>query len=272
MDNNTRNRVNLNRDAEMKKIADKQRLFEMSSAQKQQLFQQAFRAIDGIEDNVHTFCILTGENPMGEVSSNFINRRNNKDINQYLKDGNFAWQPVRGAYGEKQAKAKNGELLYNEDGTPLMIPSFEFATKIIFNVRLSDAKALAAMTYQHSFIFGRKEVVMENGEPKGKVFFDLYVIDEENGGYVYKETKDYYIDMSGATNYYTQLGKKKFSIPFDYFNESCMTFNRAIAARKKKSSRYKSNFDRYVYRVLDESRNGKTLYYWRGFLYRGLFD
>ena len=105
---------------------------EISINKKKELTKNAFNAVKGVQDNIKTFCIVTGENPMGEPGSNKLNRTNKKSLTDYLRFGNFAWTTVRGKYGNSENP------------------------KIIFNVTLSDAKIIAIKFMQESFIFGRK--------------------------------------------------------------------------------------------------------------------
>ena len=69
-----------------------ERIDEISPNKKRQIKNNALNILTGKEDNIKTFLIITAENPMGEKSTNNINRVSNDNIVKYLKAGNYAWQ------------------------------------------------------------------------------------------------------------------------------------------------------------------------------------
>lgn len=214
------------------------RLDEISRNKKGQLKQSAINSIRGVEDNVKTFCIITGENPMGEMGSNNQNRTANKNLVNYLKQGNYAWQPVRGKYGNTEN------------------------SKIIFNILLDEVKHIAKLFQQESFIYGIKD--------NGVVHFDYYEFNQND--YAFIERKDYYENKKDDTDFYTIIDKNnKFSIPYDYFNESCSSFNNIINETKHKSEKYKDNFDHFLNETLNEKKTLKRRYENRTMIYGGLF-
>ena len=216
-------------------------LDEISINKKKQNMNTAVNAIDGVQDYVKTFCIITGQSQMGQKGTNNINRNGNNNILQVLRDGKYAYVPVKGKYGRV------------ED------------TFMIFNIPIDNAKYLAKETRQQSFIFGRKE--------NCKTFFDYYEYDENSREYRFIETKDYYQDMTNSTDYYTEIGnKKKFSIPFDVFNECCSTFNSIISEQMNKSQKYRENYEERVKKCLMENRTGRFLYENRCLVYGSLFS
>lgn len=224
------NRINEIVNESMEKV-----LNEISGNKKREISHMVYRAIDGVEDNVRTFCILTGENPMGIKSSNKLNRNKQNELKDFLKSGHFAWKELRGKYGTTENP------------------------KMIFNITIEDAKNISLNLLQESFIFGRKE--------EGKVYFDLYFINKEKNDYDLVETKDYYENVDG-NDYFTIINnKKKFSIPFEYFNESICYFNNFIEERKQKSEKYRENFQEHLNRTLNENASGYSRYQHRGFLY-----
>lgn len=218
-----------------------QALNEISKSDKNKLVQNGYNIIDNSDDNIRTFCIITGENPMGIDANNRENRNNQKLLTDYLKQGNFAWLPIRGKY--------------NSTENP----------KMIFNIRVADAKLLGLETMQESFIFGRKE--------SGKVYFDLYYINAEQKDYDLVETKDYVLnDIQNSTNMYSIINnKRKFNFPFTFFNECCNSFNGIINEHKKSSDKYNQNFQRYLNESLDCRKTYKSCYMSRSLIYGGLF-
>ena len=212
---------------------------EISKNEKKRIRKKAINAIDNKDDNIRTFLIITGENPIGEPGTNNINRTQNNSLVDYLKQGHYAWQPVQGKYGSTEN------------------------SKIIFNVPLDESKMLALKFGQQSFIYGRKE--------NGKTLFDLYYINEQEDDYDLVETQDTYDKVLGD-DYYTKIDKKhKFSVPFEYFNESCENFNKIINEQKKKSDKYNKNFDRFLNESIKENKIGYNRYLNRCLIYGSLF-
>ena len=227
---------------------------EESINKKKDEIQAAVDAIEGKENYVHTFCIITGQNPMGMKSDNHTNRAGNKRLRSILKAGHYAYIPVRGKYGN------------TED-------SF-----IIFNLPLDNAKEIATETSQESFIYGRVEK-----ENDGSAIFDLYVIDKQTGKYKYIETKNYHINGAQKVknkktgkeeeDLFTQVGdKKKFSVDFDYFKEGYERFNTVISEQVAKSEEYKDRIEQFQSNLLDEGRTGRSAYMNRSLVYGSLFS
>ena len=219
----------------------KQNLDEISRNKKKKLKNKAIDSVYTDDDNVKTFCIITGENPMGKTGGNKLNRNANASLLDYLKSGNFAWQPIRGNYSENSENSK-----------------------IIFNLPLDSAKFLGLKFLQQSFIYGRKE--------EGKTYFDLYVINEKHDDYELKETKSYYTDRIDAEDNYTIIDDKhKFNIPFEYFNEACIAFNNIINETKRNHPRYANEFNRFLNESLLPNKTGYYRYIHNCLLYGGLF-
>lgn len=217
------------------------RMDEISINKKQQNKQAAIDALDGKDDNIKTFAILTAQNPMGDKSGNSDNRKLNAELVDLLKRGNFAWQPVRGKYGT------------TED------------SKIVFNITVQECKWLCLKFLQESFIYGRKE--------NGKTFFDLYVINADSTDYNLIETHEGYESMSaGVNDYYTAIDKDhKFTVPFDYFNEACEYFNSKVNEAKAKSGKYRDNYDKHLAETLAEGKTGYHYFLNRSLIYGGMF-
>lgn len=215
---------------------------EISRNKKAQIKRQAVNSVFGKEDNVKTFVILTGENPMGEKGGNNLNRNANSELVQYLNMGNFAWQSVSGKYGNTEN------------------------SKIIFNVTLEDAKKMGLQFRQESFIYGRKE-----GET---TYFDLYMINPEHTDYDFTETQTKVDKVgNGQKDFYTGIDKKnKFNIPFEIFNEACVRFNKVINEAKVLLPKYRQNFERSLNESLKPNKTGNSRYMHRSLLYGKLFE
>lgn len=160
---------------------------EESINKKKQEMEDAMAAIDGQSSFVDTFYIITGQNPNGNTGDNRTNRIGNKRLKEILKAGHYTAVPVKGKYG-------------------MVEDSY-----IVFNIPLDVAKNIANELSQESFIYGRKQ--------ENKVVFELYMMDESTGEYQFVESKDYYEDKKDNDDYFTEIGDKKFSLPFDTFKE-----------------------------------------------------
>lgn len=216
-----------------------ERIDEISRNKKGQNRTSALNILSNKEDNVRTFLIITAENPMGDKANNRINRVSNNSLVDYLKQGNYAWQPVRGKYGNTEN------------------------SKIIFNISLDEAIRLGLKFQQESFIFGVKK--------NDKTLYNLYVINKGKNGYDLVETQDKYEKVIGD-DFYTAIDKKnKFGIPFEYFNESCEQFNKIVNETKNKSEKYASEYNRFLNECLAEGKTSKSYYTYRTLLYGGLF-
>lgn len=216
-----------------------ERLDEISPNKKAQNKTRALNILSSKEDNVKTFLIITAENPMGSKGDNRTNRRANNSIVDYLNTGNYAWQPVRGKYGNTEN------------------------SKIIFNISLDEAIRLGLQFQQESFIFGEKN--------NDQTLYHLYVINEDKTGYNMVETQDKYEKVIGSDFYTAIDNKNKFSIPFEYFNESCENFNAIINEAKSKSEKYNKEYNHFLNECLTNGKTGHSYYTYRTLLYGGLF-
>lgn len=213
---------------------------EISINKKKQLANKGLGAIEAKDDNVRTFCIITGENPMAQRGSNRTNRANQNDLAKVLRNGGFAWIPLRGKYGNTENP------------------------KMIFNITIEDAKTLATKYQQESFIFGTKE--------DGKTLFDLWMTNADKSGYEMVERQEKYIDMADADDFYTVIAnKKKFNIPYEYFNEGFVYFNNKINEAKKNSRKYNANFERFLDESMNPQKTMQSRYLKRSLIYKGMF-
>lgn len=214
-------------------------LNEISPNVKRKNTRKALGAIDAAEDNVRTFLIITGENPMGEKGTNRGNRTAQKDLARYLRDGGYAWVPLRGKYGNTENP------------------------KMVFNIPEDEAMHLAGVFGQESYIYGTKD--------NGTVHFDLYMRNQD-GGYDMVERQDRYDDMSDADDFYTVIAdRKKFSVPYEYFNEAFRRYNSLIAEAKSKSPMYSVSFQNLLDESMDRRKTPKSRYTKRCLIYKGLF-
>lgn len=145
----------------------------------------------GRTNHIKSFAILTAENPMGVEKPKDENKRLNAQLKEHLRVGHFPYLPVKGWFGTEE----NSFLLYN----------------LSFN----DAKRIAGLYDQLSFIYGRitgedeQGVTLEAGyweRPKPKnVEFELV-----------KEVNRYIkVDPSADKDFFTQICKAfRFRLPF----------------------------------------------------------
>lgn len=214
---------------------------EISINKEAQSKKDAITSIWGSKNNVKTFLIITGENPMGEKGTNKLNRNNQKDLIKFLRQGNYAWQPVIGKYG---------------------VPD---NSVIVFNINMINSKVIVKDLEQESFIFGRKE--------DNKIVSDLYVYDKKKEDYNLVETQDIVLNAIDSEEDYTRIDKEhKFRIPFEYFNEACVRFNTTVNEQKAKSQKYRDNYDMFEEYCITEGKIGRTYYYACSLIYGKLFE
>lgn len=140
-----------------------------------------------------TFAIFTASNPDKVQTSRETNLVHNKNLERALKtmtERGYQFYKVKGKYD-------NVEDSY-----------------IVYNISLSDTKALCSMFGQQSFIFATND--------NGDLTFQFWA-NASRSGYNYKkvdEKKTYVLD-NDFENYYTQISRDfKFNIPFDVFDVS----------------------------------------------------
>lgn len=216
-------------------------LNEISKNKKNKIKKDAITSIWGGKNNVKTFLIITGENPMGEEGTNKLNRNRQKDLITYLRQGNYAWQPVTGKYNVVENSV------------------------IVFNINTNNSKIIAKDLEQESFIFGRKE--------DDKIAFDLYVFNKGTKKYDMVETKYDFDDAIDFIQNYTKIDNKhKFRIDFDYFKEACDKFNTIVNEQKEKSQKYRDNYDRFAEYLITEGKIGRNYFHACSLIYGKLFE
>ena len=168
----------------LKKISD------ISRNKKNQLANKTKRAIEGKYKDFHTLCIITGQNSNTEFSGNRINRQNNKQLVDFLKQSYYQFCPVIGKWGTVEN------------------------SYAIFNISLDTAKRIAGKYEQTAFVF----IVMK----EDSYIAELYSKTIEDGPYdrisnpyiLKEEAKSY--KLSEDDDNFTQIGNRfKFSFDFE---------------------------------------------------------
>lgn len=168
--------------------------------------QKAEKTIRGLSPRIKTFCILTGENPMGRRQTTKANEVLNGEFLKDLGQMHFRYYPVRGSYAGN--------------------PEHSF---LIFNIGLDDAKYLGHKYDQEAFLFAEvlapTQVVFKYYEKK----FTEAQIFERGWRRPLPPTADYrLIDTSnritvcGPTvedNFTTVFRDFKYKVPFKCFEE-----------------------------------------------------
>lgn len=145
---------------------------------------------------IKCFAVLTAENPDSKKASNAYNKRANRDLFKMLKT-QYTIIPTQGKFGNVEN-------------------SF-----LVFNIERSVVEHFCGQNEQTSFIYSR----IDNDNEGGKVISEYWEKQDvtlpynpETNPYILKDSCDDWVDMSGATDYYTIVGKKfKYSIPFSIF-------------------------------------------------------
>lgn len=146
------------------------------------------------ESKIKTFAILTGENP----DTQKLNPAQNKEQNQKLKNELMSRLTEKAVQWMQYPYYKIKG--YYSDNTE---HSF-----LIFNISLYEAKHLAGLCHQESFIFG-----INDGE---KLVFEFWQ-NSGNYNYVKMDSKDCFND-DDLDRDFTKISKEfKFSIPFSSF-------------------------------------------------------
>ena len=149
-------------------------------------------AVYGKNKLVHTWGIMTAENPMGKKQSHSINRSAILGLKQSLKQRGLEYIPVKGKYGTKEHSL------------------------FIINVRLSEMMLLSYQYDQESFIFAE----CQDGYSDA-VYYEKGA--GENSRYVAKYRKNDIINMEDANDLFTSIKSHsdrafKFQTPFPIVN------------------------------------------------------
>ena len=145
----------------------------------------------GIRKSIKTIAILTGENPFGKKTSESVNKELNNKLEFLLKSGRFGYRKIKGSYG----------FLEN---------SF-----IINNINRDTAIEIGAKFNQESIIFG--EVVEVDSNNDIFMRFELISTDRRKSKEIGKiiAKNDVFIRRDDTEeDYYSEVGGRKFLIPF----------------------------------------------------------
>lgn len=149
-------------------------------------------AVYGKNKLVHTWGIMSAENPMGKRQSHSINRSAILGLKQSLKQRGLDYIPVKGKYGSKEHSL------------------------FIINVKLSEMMFLSYQYDQESFIFAE----CHDGYSDA-VYYEKGV--GKNSRYVAKYRRNDIINMEDANDLFTSIKSHsnrafKFQIPFPIGN------------------------------------------------------
>jgi hypothetical protein len=143
----------------------------------------------GIRKSIKTIAILTAENPYGKEASKDYNREANDELEVFLTSGRFGYRKIKGSYGSREN-------------------SF-----IVNNISLSTAIQIGEKFKQDSIVFG--EVV--EGEPDGVYMTFSMVGTDPKKPDEYRNAiaeNDVFINRNDADDFFSEVGGKKFVIPF----------------------------------------------------------
>lgn len=142
-------------------------------------------------NKIHTFGIMTGENPDAIQMSSNTNSILNANFESWLKRTGYQYYKVKGKYGSVEH------------------------SYLIYNVALADMIIFATDFRQQSFIFCRNV--------NGKLTFEFWANRAKNNKYSYKKVDEQviYSTSENFENEYTQISRDfKFNIPFEKFTVS----------------------------------------------------
>lgn len=205
--------------------------------------QKAIQSLNMRNKRVRTIAILTSENPMGKSLSKKVNLELRNRLERYLRDGYYAWFPVRGQYGNRE----NSYMIYN--------------------ISLEDALNIGYRYNQESVIFIEKD--------NDEVLYQ-YWEREEDGEYELTHSREDYLNMDDAEDFYTQVSRNfKFQIPFfdgsdenqEIMNEQIDYLNEVVQGRVNSDK----SIEHKIEMTLESNRSGSSKYRHRGSLYGRCF-
>lgn len=139
-------------------------------------------------NKIHTFGIMTGENPDATQMSSNINRALNANFESWLKRTGYQYYKVKGKYGSVEH------------------------SYLIYNVALADMIIFATDLKQQSFIYGKNI--------NGKLTFEFWANRAKSGKYSYikVDEKTAYTTSPEFEDAYSQISRDfRFNIPFEKF-------------------------------------------------------
>lgn len=142
------------------------------------------KTMNGMAEGIHSFGIMTAENPMGEKTSSEENNKRQNELKEYLRSSLLQYIFVKGKYGNLE--------------NPF----------VILNINKDELLHLGEKFKQESVIFARNYfdyVEFQYWQQKGNGNFDLL------------DTSDYYVNLENPEDFYTYKRTWKFNIPFSIF-------------------------------------------------------
>jgi hypothetical protein len=143
----------------------------------------------GIRKSIKTIAILTGENPYGKKATKDYNKNANEKLEEILMSGRYGFRKVKGSYGSLEN------------------------SYIVNNISLESAIALGEKFNQDSIVFG--EVV---GGDQEDVYMNFKMVGTDpNKPEEYQTaigSTDVYVSRENAEDFYSEVGGKKFVLPF----------------------------------------------------------
>lgn len=185
--------------------------------------QKAQQSILGKKGNIRNFCIITSENPMGELFSPSDNKERYNDLISYIRRRQFLYFPV------------NGESDNNEHSI------------MIFNISLESSIQIGLHYNQESFIFATiSDDTTQLNDDNGRIVTFSYYKKKNNNSYYDDEDIQKYVNATEDDDYFTAISRKfKFRISFKVFEANCEAVNNIIAERCKNDF-YAENYQRWI--------------------------
>lgn len=143
----------------------------------------------GIRKSIKTIAIITGENPYGEKASEEFNKKANEKLESILISGRFGFRKVKGSYGSLEN------------------------SYIINNISRDSAIYLGKKFNQDSIVYGE---VVGGDENDAYMTFALIGTDPKKTDEYRKniEKTDVFVGRDDAEDFYSEVGGKKFVLPF----------------------------------------------------------
>jgi hypothetical protein len=143
----------------------------------------------GLRPSIKSLAILTAENPHGVQHSNEYNKKANKELEIFLREGKFGYKKIKGSYGQVEN-------------------SF-----IVFNISYSQSINIGVKFKQDSIIYGR----VTKGEGDNiPMSFTMAGTDKTKP----KEFKqvlghtNVFVQRKDATDFYSEINGRQFVLPF----------------------------------------------------------
>jgi hypothetical protein len=159
----------------------------------------------GANSRVHTFGILTSENPMGKKTSPSYNAKSREELEQYLKKLRYDYIPVQGSYGSLEK------------------------SYFIINPNLEDLANIGNKFKQQSFIYG-KSTWSSDFENR---YTNYYYFEKESskGNYKKRDETTKVTSDKQAKDFFTRIKSFKFNINFPIFEELIKQAERLIVEK-----------------------------------------